>query len=156
MSHPTLKAVVDPLLELRKVLRAKALMRLKYENKDSAPELKNPDSKWYNNPEGYAEVCRRDGTGSAFHVSQWHVLGVSRVSATRVMLCRVAITSPAARCCVTPTTCGVACLPPGPLRVLPVLQVPKAVLRRRARVWRGRRRVRPDGAGVRRLLTVVR
>ncbi len=55
MSHPALKPVVDPLLALRAVVRGKALMRLKYEGKDKAPELSNPDSKWHNDPEGYAE-----------------------------------------------------------------------------------------------------
>jgi hypothetical protein len=55
IAHPTLKAITDPLLELRTVLRGKALMRLKYEGKDKAPELSNPDSRWYNDPEGYAE-----------------------------------------------------------------------------------------------------
>ena len=55
MAHETLKPLTDPLLELRKVLRGKALMRLKYESKDKAPELTNPDSRWYNDPEGYAE-----------------------------------------------------------------------------------------------------
>ena len=55
MSHATLKPVLDPLLALRAVMRGKALMRLKYEGKDKAPELSNPDSKWHNDPEGYAE-----------------------------------------------------------------------------------------------------
>lgn len=55
IAHPTLKPITDPLLELRAVLRGKALMRLKYEGKDKAPELSNPDSRWYNDPEGYAE-----------------------------------------------------------------------------------------------------
>ena len=55
MSHATLKPVLDPLLALRAVMRGKALMRLKYEGKDKAPDLSNPDSKWHNDPEGYAE-----------------------------------------------------------------------------------------------------
>ena len=47
MSHATLKPVLDPLLALRAVMRGKALMRLKYEGKDKAPDLSNPDSKWH-------------------------------------------------------------------------------------------------------------
>ena len=55
IAHDTLKPITDPLLELRTVLRGKALMRLKYESKDKAPELSNPESRWFKDPEGYAE-----------------------------------------------------------------------------------------------------
>ena len=41
--------------KLRKLLREKAIMRLKYENKDKAPELSLPGHRFYNDPEGFAE-----------------------------------------------------------------------------------------------------
>jgi hypothetical protein len=44
----------------------------------------------------------------------------------------------------------------GPVCLLRVLQVQEAVLRWGARVWRGGRRLRPHGAGVRRVLPLVR
>jgi len=55
LDHPSLKAVLAPLLELRKVVRGKALMRLKYENKDKVPEITEAGGEWFGDAEGYAE-----------------------------------------------------------------------------------------------------
>ena len=55
VDHPCLDDVVAPLKELREKVRTKALMRLKYEGKQTAGPLTDPSSKWYQRPKDYAE-----------------------------------------------------------------------------------------------------
>lgn len=55
MDHPCLDDVVGPLKELREKVRNKALMRLKYEGKQSAGPLVDRTSKWFQRPKDYAE-----------------------------------------------------------------------------------------------------
>lgn len=53
MSHPALEAELKPWLELYKQVEQKALQRLNLMKLD-VPELKDPNSQFYNKPEKYA------------------------------------------------------------------------------------------------------
>ena len=50
MEHESLNDLINPQIELEEQVKAKALMRLKYENKDTAIEITDKDSPYYNDP----------------------------------------------------------------------------------------------------------
>jgi E3 ubiquitin-protein ligase MYCBP2 len=54
MDHPMLKAAMAADVALEEETKSKALMRLKYENKDKHPDITTPGSAFYNDPVGYA------------------------------------------------------------------------------------------------------
>lgn len=54
INHPALQEDLKPILELKEQVKNKALQRLRFvEGDKKVPELTDPHSKWFNNPEGY-------------------------------------------------------------------------------------------------------
>jgi E3 ubiquitin-protein ligase MYCBP2 len=54
MAHATLDHLLEPLRVLKEQVREKAVLRLKYENLEAAPELTTVGTEWYQNPAGWA------------------------------------------------------------------------------------------------------
>lgn len=54
IEHPTLTALLQPILELQETVKAKALVRLDYDGLTRSPEITTPGGEFYNDPTGFA------------------------------------------------------------------------------------------------------
>lgn len=54
MQHPTLKDIIEPILQMQKGVVNKAMLRLEYEGRLDDPAIVNPDGMFYNDPQGFA------------------------------------------------------------------------------------------------------
>ena len=74
ISHPSLKDVVDPVVELYEDVQRKALLRLEYENLTKCEAITSSTSKYYQKPAEYAMnryayyVCYKCGKVGILHI----------------------------------------------------------------------------------------